>query len=64
MTKVAKVEEIIGSSNQSWEDAAQVALDEAKKTIRGINGIELVKKSSLSGADEGYTASDRSGAAY
>ena len=53
MTKVAKVEEIIGSSNQSWEDAAQVALDEAKKTIRGINGIELVKMTAKVEPDTG-----------
>lgn len=44
MTNVAEVVEIIGSSNKSWEDAAQVALDEAKKTIRGISGIEFTNK--------------------
>ncbi len=32
MTNVAKITEIVGSSNKSWEDAAQVALNEAKKT--------------------------------
>ena len=41
MTQVAKVIEIIGSSDKSWEDAAQVAVDEAKKTIHGIHGIEV-----------------------
>ncbi len=41
MTNVAKVIEIVGSSTQSWDDAAQVALNEASKTIHGITGIEL-----------------------
>jgi dodecin len=40
MTHVAKIVEIVGSSDKGWEDAAQVAVDEAKKTIHGIRGIE------------------------
>ena len=40
MTHVAKIVEIIGSSDKGWEEAAQVALDEAKKTIHGITGLE------------------------
>ena len=41
MTHVAKISEIVGSSDKSWEDAVQVALTEATKTIHGITGIEL-----------------------
>jgi dodecin len=41
MTDVAKVIEIVGNSDKSWQDAAQVALDEAKKTIHGITGVEV-----------------------
>ena len=41
MTHVVKIIEIIGSSDKGWEDAAQVALTEATKTIHGITGIEL-----------------------
>jgi dodecin len=41
MVHVAKIVEIVGSSTKGWEDAAQVAVDEAKKTIRGIRGIEI-----------------------
>ena len=41
MTHVAKIIEIVGSSDKSWEDASQVALAEATKTIHGITGIEL-----------------------
>ena len=39
---IAKITEIVGSSEKGWEEAAQVALDEAKKTIREISGIEVV----------------------
>jgi flavin-binding protein dodecin len=38
---VAKIVEIIGISNKGWEDAAQVAIDEAKKTIHNIHGIKI-----------------------
>jgi dodecin len=41
MTHIANVIELVGSSEKSWEDAAQVALTEATKTIHGITGIEL-----------------------
>jgi dodecin len=41
MTHVAKIIEIVGSSDNSWQDAAQAALNEAKKTIHGITGVEV-----------------------
>ncbi|MDF0679913.1 MAG: dodecin family protein [Candidatus Nitrosocosmicus sp.] len=41
MTPVAKLIEIVGSSDKSWENAAQIALTEPTKTIHGITGIEL-----------------------
>jgi dodecin len=41
MTHVAKIIEIIGSSQSGWEEAAQVAIDEASKTIHGIHGVEI-----------------------
>jgi len=44
MTHVAKIIEIVGSSDKSWDDAAQVALAEATKTIHGITGIELTDR--------------------
>ncbi|HZB15519.1 MAG TPA: dodecin family protein [Nitrososphaeraceae archaeon] len=31
----------MGSSDKGWEEAAQVAVDEAKKTIHGITGVEI-----------------------
>ena len=42
MVHVAKIIEIVGSSEKDWTDAAQVALDEAKKTVHGITGLEVV----------------------
>jgi flavin-binding protein dodecin len=41
MTHIAKVVEIIGGSDKGWSEAAQAALDEAKKTIHGITGLEV-----------------------
>ncbi len=42
MTNIAKITEIVGSSDKGWQDAAQVALNEAKKTVRGITGVEVI----------------------
>jgi flavin-binding protein dodecin len=41
MVHVAKIIEIIGSSDKGWEDAAQIAIDEARKTLHGITGLEI-----------------------
>jgi flavin-binding protein dodecin len=41
MTHVAKIIEIVGGSDKGWSEAAQAALDEAKKTIHGITGLEV-----------------------
>ena len=41
MATVAKIIELIGTSDKSWEDAAQVAIKEATKTLHGIHGIEV-----------------------
>jgi hypothetical protein len=40
-SKVAKVVELIGSSPKSFEDAAQVAIQRAARTIRGITGAKV-----------------------
>jgi dodecin len=39
MAKMVKVIEVLAQSDTSWEDAAQVALAEASKTLRGIQSI-------------------------
>ena len=41
MGEVVKVIELVGSSEQGWTEAAQAALDEASKTIKGITGLEV-----------------------
>lgn len=41
MESVAKIVELIGSSDESWENAAALAVKEAKKTLHGISGIEV-----------------------
>jgi dodecin len=43
-TPIAEIVELVGSSNKSWEDAVQTALNEAVKTIRNITGIEVLDK--------------------
>ncbi|HET8792385.1 MAG: dodecin family protein [Candidatus Nitrosocosmicus sp.] len=60
MTHVAKVVEIIGSSSTSWEDAAQNAIYEAIKTVRGVRGIEIIKKTATVNPDDGKIAEYRS----
>jgi dodecin len=44
MTNIAKIIEVVASSERGWSEAAQAALDEAKKTISGITGLEVVDK--------------------
>ena len=36
---VIKVIEVLAQSEQSWDHAAQVALEEAAKSVRGIQSI-------------------------
>jgi dodecin len=42
MTRIANVIELVGSSDKSWQDAAQVALEEARKTIHEITGVDVL----------------------
>jgi flavin-binding protein dodecin len=41
---VYKVIEIIGSSNQSWEDAATEAIKTARQTVRDLRVAEVVEQ--------------------
>ncbi len=45
MPQVAKVVTIIGSSPESFALAAQAAVEEAAKTIRGITGADVISMS-------------------
>ena len=38
---VVKIIELIGSSPNSWSEAAQSAVTEAAKTIKGIKGVHV-----------------------
>ena len=61
MTDVAKIIELVGSSDKSWEDAAQVAVDEAKKTLHGINGIEIKDMTATVDTNTGKISQFRAG---
>jgi dodecin len=39
--KILKVIEVLASSEKSWEDAAQNAVKEASKSVRGIKSINI-----------------------
>jgi dodecin len=45
MADVAKVITIIGSSPESFAKAADAAVQEAAKTVRGISGADVVSMS-------------------
>jgi flavin-binding protein dodecin len=45
MASVAKVVTIIGNSPDGFAEAAQVAVSEAAKTLRGITGADVVSMS-------------------
>jgi flavin-binding protein dodecin len=47
MADVAKVVTIIGSSPESFAKAADAAVQEAAKTIRGITGADVVSMSAV-----------------
>lgn len=42
--RVAKVSELIGSSPESWEDAARQAIRRASRTLTGVTGFEVLRK--------------------
>jgi len=47
MAHVAKVVTIIGSSPESFAKAADAAVQEAAKTVRGITGASVVSMSAV-----------------
>ena len=42
---VIKTIDLVGVSSESWRDAAEQALKEASKTIRGITAMEVLDTS-------------------
>jgi len=49
---IAKVITIIGSSPESFAKAADVAVQEASKTLRGISGADVVSMSAVVEGDK------------
>ena len=47
MADVAKVVTVIGSSSESFAEAAAAAVSEAAKTLRGITGADVVSMSAV-----------------
>ena len=45
MSKVVKVIEVLAQSNKSWEDAANIAIKEASKSVNDIKSINIVNTS-------------------
>ena len=42
---VIKTIDLVGVSTKSWRDAAEQALQEASKTLRGIEGFDVLETS-------------------
>lgn len=40
--RVAKIVELVGSSEKSWDDAIEKTLERTSKTIRNIKGIDII----------------------
>ncbi|GIL24266.1 MAG: hypothetical protein BroJett042_27790 [Bacteroidota bacterium] len=44
---VLKVLEILSNSQKSWEDAAQIAVKQASKSVRGIKSLNITNMSAV-----------------
>mgnify|MGYP003907789675 CR=1 FL=1 len=60
-TRVAMIVELIGTSDESWEAAAQVAIKEARKTIHGIHGIKIKEMTARADPETGRLVEYRTG---
>jgi dodecin len=47
MADIAKVITVIGQSPESFAKAADAAVQEASKTVRGIHGVDVISMSAL-----------------
>ena len=41
---IVKVVELVGTSSESWQDAAQQAIEEASQSLRHITGVDVVNQ--------------------
>ena len=44
---VIKTIDLVGVSTESWRDAAAKAMEEAAKTLRGIEGFDVLETSAV-----------------
>ena len=49
---VIKTIDLVGVSDTSWRDAAQQALAEASKTLRGVEGFDVLETSAVVDGDQ------------
>jgi len=49
---VIKTIDLVGVSSESWRMAANAALEEAAKTLRGIEGMEVLETSAVVEGDK------------
>jgi dodecin len=49
---VIKTIDLVGVSTESWRDAASQALAEAGKTLRGIEGMDVLETSAVVDGDK------------
>jgi flavin-binding protein dodecin len=49
---VIKTIDLVGVSTESWRDAAAQALAEASKTLRGIEGMDILETSAVVDGDQ------------
>lgn len=61
MAHIAKIIEIVGSSDRGWENAAQLAIEEARKTIHGTHGIEVMDMTATVDESTGKISQYRTG---
>ena len=41
---VARITEVVASSEKGWQEAAEEAMSRASRTLRGITGMEVLKQ--------------------
>ena len=49
---VIKSIDLVGVSTESWRDAAQAALAEASKTLRGVESMQVLETSAIVEGDK------------
>jgi flavin-binding protein dodecin len=49
---VIKTIDLVGVSTESWRDAATQALQDASKTLRGIQGMDVLETSAIVDGNE------------